>query len=203
MIRSPLVKNLGELRIHHFSAAPIRGASTEGRTSSFPSSFSWSFSRVVRVANGCVTLLLSVAVFSLLASGVPGVFGLGAVRVMGASMGHTVPVGSIAILEQVSAADTRLGDVVLFAGDGTAVPVMHRIVSIKQQGRNRLVVTKGDANPSVDPTPRLLRGGGGRVVTSLPYVGFVLTALRINFVWVLIVCCMIVRLLRGNFRPER
>jgi signal peptidase I len=148
---------------------------------------------VERLAEGVVTLVLVLSVACLLISALPGFFGFGTVRVMGASMGRAIPVGSVAVLGRVSAEGTKVGDVILFSGKGAEVPVMHRVVSITRTKGASIAITRGDANTAPDPSPRRLTGTGGKVVASVPFVGFVLTALRVKLVWVLIVLAMVRR----------
>lgn len=152
---------------------------------------------VDRLAEGVVTSVLVVAVACLMISAMPGFFGFGTVRVMGASMGQAIPVGSIAVLGRVKAADTRVGDVILFAGKEAEVPVMHRVVSIDRSNGHVVAITRGDANNTPDPSPRELKGSGGKVVASVPLAGFVLTAVRIKLIWVLIVIAMVRRIAKA------
>lgn len=154
------------------------------------------------IADHLVTTLLAIVVICLLVSALPGFFGYGAVRVMGASMGRSIPVGSVAVLAHVTAEDTRVGDVILYSGKGATIPVMHRVVSISRKEGRSIAVTRGDANTAPDPTPRVLNGAGGRVIASVPWAGFVLTALRIRLVWVLVVLAMVRRLARVTTRAE-
>ena len=59
-----------------------------------------------------------------------------------------------------------------------SVPVTHRIVEINGQGRQANFVTKGDANEEADkafvPVYKVL----GKVVVTMPYVGFVIDFAR-------------------------
>lgn len=100
--------------------------------------------------------------------------------VLSGSMEPRLPVGSVAITERVRTSSLHVGDVITFREpDNPEHLITHRIASItKQDGRLRYE-TKGDANDSKDPWSVTLRGQYSyRVVAHVPYVGYVVTAVR-------------------------
>lgn len=70
------------------------------------------------------------------------------------SMAPTIPAGSVAVVQQVDAAEVSVGDVVTVdrAGD---LPVTHRVTSIERGGGDdeRVITMRGDANDVEDPSP--------------------------------------------------
>ncbi len=133
---------------------------------------------------GLTWALLLTVLAALLVTGIPGFFGFGTVRVMGASMGRQVPIGSIAIVRQVPAADVRVGNVILFAPGRAKVATLHRVVRLERHEDGiTYATTRGDANRSADAEPRAMRGNGAVLVTAVPFVGYVATMLQRPLLW--------------------
>ena len=69
----------------------------------------------------------------------------------------------------------QVGDIITFGKDTkTQIPTTHRIVEINGEGSSRMFTTKGDSNDAADPTPTPLSLVQGKVLFSVPYLGFVL-----------------------------
>lgn len=117
-------------------------------------------------------------------------FGYSPYVMYGGSMGSTVPLGSVAFIEDVSAESLNVGDVIVFrppsAGEARE-PLMHRIVSIEEVDGQRVVRTKGDANESPDPWELGISGEGGRLVFFVPYVGYLLWFFQTRLAWAVLV----------------
>ena len=100
---------------------------------------------------------------------VPMPFGVGASVVLSGSMEPTLSVGDLLIVRE--AEGYLVGDVVVYQSGGMAI--VHRILSI--DGEN--AITQGDANNAPDePIP--VETISGRVTTAVPYVGYVVLALK-------------------------
>ena len=95
---------------------------------------------------------LAALVAALAASVAPRLLGYGTVAVMSGSMGREAPTGSLVLGRWKAAEDVRSGDVIVARRAGTP-PVLHRVVSVAEQGGTLVVRTKGDANASADPEP--------------------------------------------------
>jgi len=70
------------------------------------------------------------------------------------SMEPTIPTGSVAVVQQVEAADVSVGDVVTVDRAGE-LPVTHRVTSISEGATadGRVITMRGDANDVDDPDP--------------------------------------------------
>lgn len=73
------------------------------------------------------------------------------------SMSPTIPTGSLALVREVPASDIAIGDVVTVDRPGK-LPVTHRVTSVSaapgsEDGTQRTITLKGDANLSEDPSP--------------------------------------------------
>jgi signal peptidase len=96
------------------------------------------------------------------------------------SMEPAIPVGGLVIIHP--AASYGVGDVITFGADTkTQIPTTHRIAAVQGQGASQMFQTKGDANNAVDPTPVNLAEVHGKVLISIPYLGYVLAFARTPF----------------------
>jgi signal peptidase len=113
----------------------------------------------------------------LLATIVPIPGNLKAKIVQSGSMEPAIKTGGLVFI--VEEPSYEVGDIVTFGADTkTQVPTTHRIVAINGTGPLRTFSTKGDANDSPDPTTTRLADIHGKVVFSLPYLGYVLDFAR-------------------------
>ena len=109
----------------------------------------------------------------LMASMLPLAGGIKVKVVMSGSMEPTIKTGGVVIIKPESA--YAVGDVVTFGADTkTRIPTTHRIVAIEREGPNALYQTKGDANDAPDPVTQRLRDVHGKVILTVPYLGYVL-----------------------------
>lgn len=97
--------------------------------------------------------------------------------VQSGSMEPEIPVGAIVAI--VPAAKYAVGDVITF-GDDTVkrIPTTHRIVSIEREGGSTRYVTKGDANEEADNGRTSYSEVIGKVVLTVPRLGYVLDFAR-------------------------
>ena len=95
------------------------------------------------------------------------------------SMRPTLPIGSQIVLRPVAANRLKVGDVVAFHRPGHRELVTHRIRRVLHTSRGTFFETKGDANGAPDPWRLRMRGTGWREVYVIPYVGYVVSALRL------------------------
>ncbi|MEG1584092.1 MAG: signal peptidase I [Anaerovorax sp.] len=88
--------------------------------------------------------------------------------VVSGSMEPTLPYGSLIVISPQK--EYEVEDIVTFhsTGDGEVKRFTHRIVSINEG----LVATKGDANNAIDPSPTSLSRAEGKVVVTIPYIGY-------------------------------
>jgi len=130
-----------------------------------------------------------VVVSALAVSLAPRLLGYSSVVVYGGSMADSVPIGSIAVTEEVSTEDVGVGDVIVFHPPATSPnssTLMHRVVSVREEDGQRLFRTKGDANATPDPWEMGIEGRGSRVVYSVPYVGYLVDFAGTPLGWTLL-----------------
>lgn len=92
--------------------------------------------------------------------------------VLSGSMRPDIQPGDLAIIRPVPVDDIEVGDVIAYLPPGHSIPVLHRIVSLDEEG----FVTQGDANNTTDPWGRVKPQGTSvqRLMTVIPKLGFVL-----------------------------
>lgn len=102
------------------------------------------------------------------------------------SMEPAIKTGGIVFVR--GAENYKVNDVITFGKDTkTQIPTTHRIVSIEGAGQSQKFMTKGDANDVADPTFTSLSEVKGKVVGTVPYVGFVLEFARKPLGFILLV----------------
>jgi len=91
--------------------------------------------------------------------------------VQSGSMAPAIKMGSIVVVKP--AEDYKIGDVITFGPmSKTKAPTTHRIYDIKVVDGQPVYITKGDANNAPDQKEIQKREVIGKVLFSVPYVGF-------------------------------
>jgi signal peptidase I len=126
--------------------------------------------------SGAALAVAAVAALLVLA---PALIGWERYAIVSGSMTGTYDRGSLVLDEVVPVAELKVGDVITYQPPGGDHPITHRIDWIGRDDAGRRVYrTKGDANPVADPwTFRLDQPTQARVRMSVPYAGYVLSAL--------------------------
>jgi signal peptidase len=113
----------------------------------------------------CVALLAAVAL--------PNAFGMRSFTDRSGSMEPAIHVGDVVIDKKISPLDARSGDVVTFSDpSGEKRLITHRIRSLRATGNVVHVVTKGDANNTVERWTVPANGRIGRVVLRVWKIGY-------------------------------
>lgn len=93
------------------------------------------------------------------------------------SMEPTIMTGSIVVVKPQNSYSK--GDIVTFGADTrTQIPTTHRIIDIQGDFTSLSYVTQGDANEEQDQEPITQRDIIGKVVLSVPYMGYILDFAR-------------------------
>lgn len=102
------------------------------------------------------------------------------------SMEPSVHVGSIVIIKPE--ASYQVGDVITFGKDTkTQIPTTHRIVAVQGEGSSVRFETRGDANDAADNGTTPLSEVKGKMLLTVPYVGYALAFLRTKLGFMLLV----------------
>lgn len=95
------------------------------------------------------------------------------VIITGRSMTPTISIGSVVVEEPYAAASLRPGDVATFALPSGA-RVTHRITRVVERPDGTWYETKGDVNAAADPTLLSSSTALGRVLFSVPWLGYLI-----------------------------
>lgn len=106
---------------------------------------------------------------------IPGNFKVKVVK--SGSMEPAIRTGGIVVIKL--APSYALGDVITFGADTkTQIPTTHRIVEVLGEGSMQAFKTKGDANDAPDPGTTHLGDVRGKMIFTVPYMGYILDFAR-------------------------
>ena len=103
-----------------------------------------------------------------------GLLGIQPTTVLSGSMRPAMDTGDLAIVQEVSADSIGVGDIVQYQRDGTMV--IHRVTEVAQGRGEKIFVTKGDANSNPDIEPVFQSQVRGKVVLTIPKLGWAVIA---------------------------
>jgi len=113
--------------------------------------------------------------------------------VVSGSMEPSIKIGSVVAVRPEL--DYKIGDVItFFQSVKTEPPITHRIYDIKVVGGQPVYITKGDANKSSDIDATAKKDVEGKVLFSIPYLGYLVNFIRkpIGFILIIILPAAIV-----------
>lgn len=153
-----------------------------------------------RIYNIFVTVVVVLAVIvAMLLAGVR-LFGLKPYTVLSGSMEPKYHVGSVVYVTSAVADELEIGDAITFYTNG--VVVTHEIVDIDEDEKGVFFTTQGIANDTVDSTP--VREGEviGKVVLSIPLLGYLSSFLQTPYVRYAFIGGIIILLLLSLLRTS-
>ncbi len=103
----------------------------------------------------------------------PVILGHRAYIVRSGSMSPAIDVGSLILVRNVSPESIAVNDIITYMREGGSSATTHRVVGIENNGGLRFI-TKGDANIVNDPIPVESSALLGKVVLSIPYLGYLI-----------------------------
>lgn len=119
-----------------------------------------------------IGILILMAVQSRFTGEEPSLLGHRLYIVESGSMEPTIMMSSAIIIKEISVDEIRIGDVITYASDDSSPRVTHRVVGIV--GEREAFITKGDQNNAEDMSPVKPEMVIGRVLFSIPILGYVL-----------------------------
>lgn len=114
----------------------------------------------------------------------------GAYVIISGSMEPIIKVKDAVIIRRVEEEDIKEGDVVTYYSlDPTyyGILITHRVVSISEENGEKVYVTKGDNNATVDRSPITFNQIRGKVVMRIPKIGYLKYFLVSSYGWILAV----------------
>jgi len=97
--------------------------------------------------------------------------GLGTYIVTGGSMEPNIAKGALVLVQPMTPAEVKLGDVITF--QQYEQTTTHRVIAISRDARGLVFHTKGDANVVADPEDKTFAGAVGVVRATVPLAGYV------------------------------
>lgn len=155
------------------------------------------FFRVWRIAAGCLTGLVIIAVLLKI---IPGFLGYQSYIVLSGSMEPTLPVGSVVY------ADSRnnmpdIGDIAVYQVSDS-VRVTHRVIDVSENG----YILKGDANNAPDFSPVPKNRIIGVYALHIPMLGYILSMFQGAAAIVTLIILILINILpdiRNVFKKNR
>jgi len=127
--------------------------------------------KILKIIYPVFIVFIAVAALSLVVSVFPITGNIKFMIVQSGSMAPAIKMGSIVMVKPVE--DYKIGDVVCFGQiTRTKSPITHRIYDIKVVENEVSYITKGDANNAPDLREISKREIIGKVLFSVPYVGY-------------------------------
>lgn len=173
--------------------------------------------KIGAVISCTVTILLTTAAlllaFSLLQGRLtgsePSLAGYRLCIVRSGSMEPALKVGSVIALQPPAAERVQPGDVITYCTESGGSLITHRVNRLETANNRLLFHTKGDANSIPDPHPVPAERLVGKVIFTLPYLGYLLaysrTWGRLAILFALAAVIIIAKLLRrfASFKGVR
>ena len=137
------------------------------------------------ISLGLIALLLIFSIFPI-----PGNFKV--MTVLSGSMEPAIKTGSIVVIKPEK--NYKIGDIITFNSNGSRLPITHRIYDAKVIKNEVYYITKGDANKTPDDRKISKKEIIGKVLFSVPYLGFLIEFSKkpIGFLLLIIVPAMII-----------
>jgi len=126
-----------------------------------------------RAGKWAVNIILGIVLcFVLLAVLIPSVFSGSLAIVRSSSMEPAMRAGALAVMLPIDAEDVKVGDIIAFDPPWDPdVIVSHRVVAVHRD-EQIFFDTKGDATEETDPYYVPAQNVHGKVVFSIPYLGY-------------------------------
>jgi signal peptidase len=133
-----------------------------------------------RIASWVIVAAASIVALGLLAVSVgPRFLPYQALVVRSGSMSPTIPTGSVVFYRKVSAANVKVGNIIVFDKPGQQnEKVTHRVFKISTGPTGRFFTTKGDANGAPDDWQVPAVGTGWVASFHIPGIGYALADLQ-------------------------
>lgn len=125
----------------------------------------------------CIAVVATMTILMLALTIGPRFFPYQVYSVLSGSMEPTLHVGAVAIVLPVTADQLRVGDIITFAHpERKETLVTHRIYEMKDDDKERVITTKGDANNAPDGWAIIApdSASGWRYAFTIPYAGYLL-----------------------------
>lgn len=114
----------------------------------------------------------------------------GAYVIISGSMEPIIKVKDAVVIRRVEEPDIKVGDVVTYRSLDEAfygILITHRVVNIDEKNGEKVYITKGDSNLTIDRTPVYFSQIQGKVVMRIPKIGYLKYFLVNSYGWIMAV----------------
>lgn len=133
---------------------------------------------IARLLDVLLVAFIAVVAVTAAADAILPFLGRSVVIITGRSMMPAIAIGSVVVEEPVATAGLRAGDVASFRLASGAT-VTHRVIRAAQLADGTSYETKGDANATSDPALLPSSAALGRVLFSIPWLGYLIWFLHL------------------------
>ncbi len=128
--------------------------------------------RLARLADAALAIVIGVGLAAAILLQLLGLTGRSAVVITGGSMEPAIPIGSLVLIEPISAAaPLAVGDVVTMRVGAARAAVSHRVIRLVDRDGAAWLETRGDANLDPDPVLVPMSAIIGRASLAWPGLG--------------------------------
>ncbi|MFD1645262.1 signal peptidase I [Haloarchaeobius litoreus] len=120
--------------------------------------------------------------------------------VVSGSMEPAISVGDAVVVAEVSGENVRVGDVITYVTADRAAPTTHRVIEIRETAAGPEFVTQGDNNEDPDASTVTPDRLVGRVILTIPFIGYVVEFVGTTAGFALLVAAPIVLLVLTELR---
>ncbi len=148
--------------------------------------------KLSKIINKIFTVVILIVVVLVVISLIPIPGNYKLLIVQSGSMEPAIKTGSVAVVKP--AENYKAGDIITFGGKEKDRTTTHRIVDMEVVSGKINYITKGDANNTEDTSKTAEEKVIGKVLTTVPYAGYILAAAKepTGFVLLVIVPCAII-----------
>ncbi|MBU4482192.1 signal peptidase I [Candidatus Parcubacteria bacterium] len=133
--------------------------------------------KALKIISNILTIIIVIIALFLIITIFPLPKNYKVLTVLSGSMQPAIKTGSLVIVKPV--AEYKINDIITFGKiSKTEVPTTHRIFDIKLQEGKPIYITKGDANNSPDMKEVLQKQIIGKVLFSIPFAGYIVSAVQ-------------------------
>ena len=110
--------------------------------------------------------------------------------IVSGSMEPIIKIKDAVLVRRCEEADIKVGDVVTYRSMDEAfygILITHRVVNIKEENGEKIFITKGDSNETVDRSPIKFSQIQGKVAMRIPKIGYLKYFLTENYGWIMVI----------------
>jgi len=134
---------------------------------------------IFNISQWFLTTVLVLVVLLLIFTAFNPIKSFQVLRVMSGSMEPKIKVGSVVFIQKINPEDLKKNDIITYASEENPdMSVTHRLIEIEEKENQTVFKTKGDANNSKDMAEVSPSQIKGKVVFSLPLLGYLSVWIR-------------------------